>query len=691
MLHESRKRGYRHIRPLRLPPTWGILIVWAAIFSVAVGQQDETMKDPDLVENGTQEDMDELSELDLADLLDMEVTSVSKSAQPLSHSPAAIFVVTQDDIQRAGARSIPEALRLVPGIEVAQVTRHRWAVTARGFNGIFASKMLVLMDGRTLYTPLFSGTFWNQQSTPVENIDRIEVIRGPGATLWGANAVNGIINIITKSAKETLGGRVKTVVGTNNIENVINYGMKVGEDAHLRVYGQYFDRDDFGSASSSDTHGDWAMKQIGFRLDMLLSGRDELTVQGDAYDGTAEQTIDISDPTSSNLANILEDTIDIAGANLITRWKHRISDEQDFTLQLYVDRTERTDGLFKDTRNTYDLDFQHRFAIGDSNRVIWGVGYRYVSDDFEGSFQIFADPDARRYQIFSAFVQDELTLVENELKLTFGSKFSHNDFSGFEIQPSVRLIWTPAPEHTLWTAVSRAVETPSRGTQDLTIRQNPINLGGSPVIPVLHANEHANSIDLIAFEVGYRVRPASNLSFDLAMFYNDYEHVATNDILGVSIQGGLPLLQAINQNRAKAESYGFEVSSEWRPYEALRVSASYSFIRVQVHGVGTTDPEVNNAEGNSPNHRVVLRAHWNITDDLEFNTSLFWTDNLRTQNIPSYVRLDLQVRWRPLENLELAIGVRNLLDRRHPEYGGTFGRQASEVDRTAYFWMDFTF
>ncbi len=670
-------------------------LIWtclsAALILLLFSSPSHAQEETDEVDEATQEDVEELSDFSLEDLLDMEVTSVSKSAQPLSKAASAIFVVTQDDIQRAGARSIPEALRLVPGIEVAQINRHRWAITSRGFNSVFASKMLVLMDGRTMYTPLFSGTFWNQQSTPVENIERIEVIRGPGATLWGANAVNGIINIITKKAKDALGGRAKVVLGSNNIEGYSSYGTALGEDAHLRVYGQWFDRDDFVNAQNNDTNADWDLGQIGFRLDVDLSSRDTLTVQGDAYDGRAEQTIDIFNPNSPTLASVLNDTIDIAGANMIARWNRKISEEQDFTLQIYVDRTERTDGLFKDVRNTYDLEFQHRFQLGDSHNFIWGVGYRYISDDLEGGAQLFASPDARRYQIFNAFLQDEITLVDDELKLIIGSKVSHNDFSGFEVQPSIKMIWTPAPEHTVWVSASRAVETPSRALQDLTINLSPVNIGGSPVIPAVIPSRFTKSTELLAFELGYRIRPADNLSFDLALFYNDYERIATTDLRGLNISGGLPFLESIRDNKAKGRSYGLELSSEWRPLKDLRVSASYSFIAIDIKSVGSTDPNFDGAEDSSPSHRIVFRANWDITSDLEFNTTVYWTDKIRRFDIPNYLRLDLQLRWRVLDNLELAIGVRNLLDDRHPEFSDTFGRRGSEVERTAYFWMDFTF
>ena len=642
-------------------------------------------------EQQEEDDLEELSDLSLEDLLNIEVTSVSKSSQPLSSSPAAIFVVTQDDIQRAGARSIPEALRLVPGIEVSQINRHRWAVTSRGFNSVFASKMLVLMDGRTLYTPLFSGTFWNQQSTPVENIERIEVIRGPGATLWGENAVNGIINIITRHAKDTIGGQAKTILGTNNLEGYLRYGVALNDSTYLRIYGQFFDRDDYVDGQGNDTHADWNTGQVGFRLDSELSPRDTLTVQGDAYRGNAEQTIDISDPLALNLAGILQDTINLSGGNLISRWHHRLGEDNDLTLQLYVDHTRRRDGLFSDSRTTLDLDFQHRFVLGDSHHIIWGLGYRFIKDDFDGTFQIFADPESRNYQVFSAFVQDEITIIDDELRLIVGTKISHNDFSGLEIQPSVRMIWTPNATHTLWAAVSRAVETPSRSTQDLTLRVAPTDLGLGPIIPQIRENDNARSIDVLALELGYRVRPADGLSFDLALFYNDYEHLATDDILGVTFLGALPLLDIVNQNRARGESYGLELSSDWRPFHSLRLSLSYSWISIQIHSVGSTDPDVNSYEGASPNHRIVFRAAWDITDELEFNTTLYWVDNIPTDDIPSWVRLDFQMRWQVTENLELAAGVRNVLDARHEEFKGTFGRRSSQVERTAYFWMDFRF
>ena len=641
--------------------------------------------------DGEQDELGELLDMSLEDLMNIEVISVSKKTQKLRETAAAVYVITQDEIQQAGARSLPEALRLAPGVEVAQITRNRWAVTVRGFNGVFANKLLVLVDGRQLYTPLFGGVFWNQHPVLVENIDRIEVIRGPGATLWGANAVNGIINVITKKADALSGGAIKTVVGTDEIETSIRYGMALGEDAFVRAYLQYFNRDGFVDAGGGAEHDDYDSVLGGFRVDWDLTSRDELMIQGNAFTGNAEQALMLGSRLDSVIQRI-ENRIDLAGASLLGRWTRELAEDSSLSLQFYWDHTERKSDELEDLRDTFDLDFQHRFRVGDVHDLVWGVGYRFSTDETVGSFTVSIDPDQRDYQVFSAFAQDDITIVENELHLILGAKFEHNDFSGFEFQPSIRFLWTPDELNTVWGAVSRAVRTPSRGDHDVRLLIGPTPLpNGTPAFVALNGNRSFNSERLVAYELGYRIRPLDNLSFDLAIFYNDYDHLASFDPRAPFLDPqGLFTLPALLTNESEAVSYGLEITADWRITPELRLSANYSFIDFDTETHGTASPSVGTLS-RSPRHRFNLRAHWNLTDTLQLNGYLQFVDDLSHTEIPSYLKIDCQIAWRPTESLTLAVGVKNLLDDRHPEFVGDLGQVASEIERTAYLWLEWSF
>ncbi len=372
---------------------------------------------------------DDLTELSLEELMDIEITSVSKKPERLADAAAAIFVITQEDIRRSGVTSIPEALRMVPGINVARIDSNKWAITSRGFNGRFANKLLVLIDGRIVYAPSFSGVYWEVQDTLMEDVDRIEVIRGPGATLWGANAVNGVINIITKSVADTQGGLVAMGAGTKERGfGGVRYGTDMGEATYGRFYAKGFKRDEFVHTTGDDAGDDWDMLRGGFRVDSLLYDRDPVTVQGDIYHGNINQTLNLS-ILSAPYSDILEDKSKVSGWNLLTRWQHTLSPTSDLTLQAYYDRTDRDDAVYGEIRNTFDIDLQHQFAAYERHEVIWGLGYRYVHDDIStnSSNTLILDPDSSSDELFSAFVQDKITVIEDYLWLTIGSKFEHND------------------------------------------------------------------------------------------------------------------------------------------------------------------------------------------------------------------------------------------------------------------------
>ncbi len=425
----------------------------------------------------------DLTELSIEEVLQLEVTSAAKKPQKLANTAAAIFAITADDIRRSGATSIPEALRMVPGLQVARIDANKWAITSRGFNGRFANKLLVLIDGRSVYTPSFSGVYWEVQDTLLADVDRIEVIRGPGAALWGANAVNGIINIITKHARDTRGSLLTAGAGTEERGfGSLRYGTALSDAAFLRFYAKYFNRDSSVDPEGQDTSDAWEMVRSGLRLDWQLTDHDDLTVQGDVYHGDAAQTLSLPSflPPFRERRTV---DIDWAGGNLLARWQHRFSELSNLTLRAYYDRTDRDEkDIIRETRDTFDLDVQHQFSWGSRQDIIWGLGYRFTDDKFTSSPFITIQPNSRSQHLFSAFVQDDITLIKDRLHVILGSKFEHNDYTGFEIQPTARLLWTPHKRHTVWTSISRAVRTPSRGDND-TLTNQRILPPGTPENP----------------------------------------------------------------------------------------------------------------------------------------------------------------------------------------------------------------
>jgi iron complex outermembrane receptor protein len=405
----------------------------------------------------------DLTELSIEDLMKIEITSVSKKAQKISDAAAAIFVITQEDIRRSGVTSIPEALRMAPGVEVARIDANKWAISARGFNSRFANKLLVLMDGRSVYSPLFSGVWWDVQDTMMEDIDRIEVIRGPGATLWGANAVNGVINIITKKAGDTLGGLVTAGGGTEEKGfGALRYGLKPAEDSDFRAYAKYFNRDRSVTSTGADAGDEWDAFRAGFRLDHETSARNNFTLQGDYYTGNAGTTYDVASITLPYL-NTFQKKSESAGGNIIGRWNHTFENDSEFSLQAYYDRSDRKDLFAAGVVDTADVDLQYRFKWFGGQEFVLGTGYRFTRDNIANDNELrTADPASRSESLLSAFIQDDITLIDNRLHWVIGSKFEHNGYTGFEVQPNTRLIWTPSTTQSVWGAISRSVRTPSR-------------------------------------------------------------------------------------------------------------------------------------------------------------------------------------------------------------------------------------
>ena len=621
----------------------------------------------------------DLTELAIEALMNIEITSVSKKQQKVSDAAAAIFVITQEDIRRSGVTSIPEALRMAPGVEVAHISANQWAITIRGFNSLFANKLLVLIDGRSVYSPLYSGVFWDVQDTLLEDIERIEVIRGPGATLWGANAVNGVINIITKQARDTQGGLISAGGGTEERGfGEIRYGGKIGEETYYRAYAKYFDRDHAVDTFGQAAHDGWDALRGGFRVDSQLSLQDSITAQGDIYrteSGLTSSFASLRPPFTQTL----NEEIHSVGGNILGRWRHTFSNSSDMVLQMYYDWTDHQELAIGERRDTFDIDFQHKFPLVEWQEIVWGLGYRFIRDDIRNSFVVAFTPDHRTHHLFNAFVQDDLTLVKDRLRLTLGSKFEHNSYTGYEIQPNVRMLWTPGPRHSVWGAVSRAVRTPARADEDVRYNISVIPPGtmiNPSLLPVLIAafgNHYVESEKLIAYELGYRVQATNWLTVDIATFYNDYNHLRFADT-GIprleTSPGPLHLLVPTTlSNTLKATTYGLEMEIDWRALDWWRLQASYTYLKVKVPSTAVmTSTFVEFGEGKNPRHQIGLRSWMDLRKDLEFNLNFRFVDKLPDLQVKSYVGLDAQLAWKPHKNLELSIVGQNLLDRSHTEY-----------------------
>lgn len=600
----------------------------------------------------------ELKKLSIEELMEIEVTSVSRHPEKLSEAASAIQVITGDEIRRSGVTSLPEALRLASNLQVAQVDARQWAISARGFNATTANKLLVLIDGRTVYTPLYAGVFWDVQDTLLEDIDQIEVISGPGATLWGANAVNGVINVTTKRARDTQGLLLQGGGGTElRYFGGLRYGGMLTSNVHYRVYGKYFDRDSAVFSDGRETTNDWSMGQGGFRIDWEPSQANLFTLQGDLYGGSGQQ------PGTSDLR--------MRGGNVIGRWSHTISESSDLGVRFYYDRTHRRiPGTFAEDLDTYDLDAQHRFLIGERHDVVWGLGYRLIEDDVENSAALAFLPAEVSRQWFSAFAQDEIALVKDRLHLTLGTKIEHNDYTGFEFQPSGRLAWNVTKGHMLWAAISRAVRTPSRIDTEFYVP-------GSPPFSIAGGTNFVSE-ELLAYEIGYRVEPHPRVSVSLAAFYNDYDNIRSLE--QVSPPAASPVVIG---NGQKAEAYGAELSIDYRVTDWWRMRAGYTELQIEVRPeAGSTDRSFGSAESHDPNRHFMLRSSVDLPENIELDAGFRFVTQIFNQNVPEYGELDVRLAWRPIPTMELSVVGQNLLHSHHPEFGRLSGRR--EIERSVY-------
>ncbi|HWC59616.1 MAG TPA: TonB-dependent receptor [Verrucomicrobiae bacterium] len=621
--------------------------------------------------------------MSLTELMNLDVTSVAKQPEPYLQAPAAIQVITGEEISRSGASSLPEAMRLADNLDVAQKNSHDWAISARGFNTALGNKLLVLMDGRSIYTPLYSGVFWDVQDYLLQDIDRIEVISGPGGTLWGANAVNGVINITSKSAKDTQGFYAEAGGGSQLQDfGGARYGGTLTSNVYYRVYGKYFDRDNEVFGNGKDAPDSWNMGRGGFRIDAEPSGQNKFTLQGDYYAG--HEGI-----TTGGRANV-------SGGNVLGRWSRTFSEDSDMSLQLYYDHTHLADpvpasvlgpftipaGTLTDDLDTYDLDFQHHFLLASRNNIIWGLGYRFTHEVDQNAPGLAFLPPTLDHNLFSGFVQDEITL-RDDLFFTLGTKVEHNDYTGFEVEPSARLQWNLTPKQMLWAAVSRAVRTPSRIDRDLS------QPGPSAPIVLLQGGRDFRSETVIAYELGYRAQLTPKLETSLSAFYNDYDQVRSTVTNSVPDAFGLPF-PFFFQNDLEGQTYGFELSANYQLLDWWRLHGGYDLLKEDLH-VKPGKSDINNAlnETADPQQQFSIRSSMDLPKNVDLDAGLRWVDTLHNNNgatvgtVPSYFELDARLAWRPVKSLELSVVGQNLLHDHHPEYGFP-GPAREEIARSVY-------
>jgi iron complex outermembrane receptor protein len=632
----------------------------------------------------------EIYELDLQSLMEIQITSVSRKPQNLTDAAAAIYVINREDIRNSGATSIMELLRQVPGLAVAQVAANKWAITARGFNGLFANKLLVQIDGRSVYSPSFSGVYWEDQNVVLEDIERIEIIRGPGATLWGANAVNGIINVITSNADDSQGTLIS--VGAGNQENrlaTIRYGFQLNENIFARFHLNHHSLESSELLHSNDDAYDESTTTTGgIRFDGIAGAKDTWTLQADTYNNEHEALI-FPYWTSLPIPQSKKDDSTSTGTNILGRWQHHYNTDNSYTIQSYLDYTNRQLASLEEKHWIFDLDFQHQFDLLSNNEIIWGLGYRLIKNKYRSSYMMSFNPDDTTDNLYSGFLQDTIELKQNSLWLTIGCKFEHNEYTESETQPSARIMWKVTNSQRLWAAISRAVRTPSNyeSFSNLVFSVDTT----TATLPKVYVNGSSNygAENVIAYETGYRYTPNNSFSLDLALFYNKYRDLQTYkqvDNTNINIT-----------NDIEANSYGLELTTRWQPLPWLTTQVNYSFLSINTHanGYAPGDHSVSAivGENSSPRHQVALLSAIDLSDKIRLNLQGRFVDELaiastiayyNQQKVDKYYAVDANIVWSIHDNLSFQLVGKNLFDDQHLEFVSEFFVPPTEIGRSIY-------
>ncbi|MGC2476788.1 MAG: TonB-dependent receptor [Candidatus Sulfotelmatobacter sp.] len=632
-----------------------------------------------------------LKDLTLAQLGNVEVTTASKEPEHVWKTAAAIYVLTQDDIRRSGATTIPDALRLVPGVEVARINSNQWSIGIRGFGSRLTRDVLVLIDGRTVYTTLLAGTYWEVQNLMLADVKRIEVIRGPGGTIWGPNAVNGVINIITKSSKDTHGEYV-SVIGGNVDEGMINarYGAGNGNGLDYRVYGMAFDRGPEFHPGGID-YDRWRSVQGGFRMDLANGERNRYTVQGDIYDEGTGQSV-----TATTYAfpyqQVLDGTARLSGGNILGRWQQTQGQGKDFQLQAYYDRTNRHELNFADLRDTFDVDFLDRFPLPGNQQISWGLGARFSHGTNPTVVSgLYFLPGSRTDKLFTGFLQDDIGLLDNRVSISFGTKLLKTNYTGVQLEPSGRLLWTPTKTETIWAAYTHALRTPSDAERAFYLTGfTGTFINGLPFFARFNANPNFHSEEMNGYELGYRHLFLENVYVDVDTFYNHYGDFFSEDLVGAPFLENSPapphyLLPAEFGNGLVGTTRGVEVAPEWKPMPYWRLRASYSFLQMQLRK-GTNSPDVGTAgptEGSSPRHEATLLSGLDIKKAVSVDLTFRYVSHLPAQEIRTYTTADAQFTWHAGQHFNFSVVGQNLIQPYHYEYASDPGPNVA-IKRSVY-------
>jgi iron complex outermembrane receptor protein len=664
------KFGMRRVRG-------GVVLLLAASWAISAGAQNPP---------------EDLSKLSVEDLMNVEVTSVSKKEQKVSQTAAAIFVITQEDIRRSGANNIPDLLRMVPGVNVAQINANIWAISVRGFDGEFSNKLLVMLDGRSVYLPTFSGTFWDVLDVPLEDIERIEVIRGPGGATWGANAVDGVINIITSKASESRGGMV--VAGAGNLDQgfgTLQYGGTAGKSTDYRVFAKYFNQDHLPGLSGANGGDGWHVLRGGFRVDSKLSAKDDLAVTGDIYSSRAGDIGGTVGSIASPAVQAEFSESNTTGGYVQADWIHRQSERSDTSLQVSFDRYRRNDAL-REARNTLDLDFAHHFRWGSRQDVVWGVGYRYSSSTTDGNLLFSLDPPDLNTQLFSAFAQDEVALIPERLSLIAGAKIEHNYFTGFGVMPTLRATWALHEQQTVWAAISRTLRTPSEidTASQLTVNGF-VPPSGPPVLIRIVGNPAFQNEREMNYEAGYRIQSQDRLSVNLTAYYNSYSQLQTSEPEPSFPETAPPpphiIMPLKYENLMRGETHGIEAFATWKVTSRWTLTPAYAFEGIHLHLDPSSQDTMSVAagEGSSPRQWARLGSHVALVHGLAWDASANFVGRLANPAVASYTRIDSQVSWHLREHLSASLVGQNLAQDHHIEFLSTGGTGFSNyMKRSGY-------
>src|SRR5688500_8523978 len=632
-----------------------------------------------------------LADLSIEQLAGIRIGSASRRLQPVSHAATAIFVITREDMRRAGAATLGDALRLAPGLQVARVTGRDWSITSRGYAEQSPNKMLVLIDGRPVYSPLFAGVFWDVQTVPLEDVERVEVIEGSGATLWGSNAVNGVINVITRRAPSTRGGMVAVRSGTAaHLGATARYGVDLGGGAAVRFYGTFSDREPSRLVDGTPGEDDWRLGQGGFRLDAPLSARGRITLQGDAYAAAGDQLSRLVSPDPPFAAMALGRR-ETSGGNVLARWTHTFGEQSEVQVRAFYDRAVRdqppTTGRV--AVDIVDVEALQRLSIAGRHSVVWGGGYRVVSDELAPTFGVALLPGARTSHLVTAFAQDEIALAAERFFVTLGAKIERNDLSGVELQPNGRLRWMPSPRHTLWTAVSRAVRVPTRLDSDIRVISQVIP-GSPPTHVRVDGNENFQSESIVAAELGYRAELHRTFSVDLNGYHSWGDRLRSVHPLSPVEEDGVTIQRLTIGNDATARTWGGTFAANWRPVGALLMRGSISFVEMEVELSEDAQPGAvaNINPGFNPSSFASLSSYVTLPGGFELHAAARYVGALEIPEIEDYLQADARLGWRASPALSIGVVGQDLFAKRHPEFASLPQR---EIQRRAELQVEWRF